>query len=84
LSCRRRTENHEPTLKMPESYEEKLARLRAKPIVITGADPREIGIIRSALVLYRTRNFEKDSDQPGMGWGKAAETAEELEIRITT
>lgn len=67
---------------MPKTYEQKLAELRAKPITIFGATPEEIGTIRAALNLYRARNAEKHTDRPNMGWGKASQTAEELEIRI--
>jgi len=63
-------------------YEKRMAELRAKPITIHGATPEEIRTIRAALSLYRTRNAEKHTDHPNMGWGKAAQTAEELDTRI--
>ena len=67
---------------MLNTYEKKLAELRAKPIIITGVTTEELGTIRAALNLYRTRNSEKHTDHPNMGWGQAAKTAEELNIRI--
>jgi len=68
---------------MNESYVEKVARLREDPIEITGASPTEIKTIKAALNLYRTRNAAKHTTQPDMGWGTAADSAEELEIRIS-
>lgn len=41
-----------------------------------------IVIIRAALSLYRTRSDEKTVPHPGLGFDTAANTAEELLIRI--
>lgn len=66
-----------------EDYRQYVDRLRReKPVYITGVDQREMSIIRAALKLYRDRNAEKHTEHPNMGWGEAAKTAEELEIRM--
>lgn len=65
------------------AYEQRLRDIRAKgAITIIGASADEVAVIRAALNLYRTRNDEKETDRPGMGFGKSARVAEELEIRI--
>lgn len=67
---------------MAESHEQRIARLQSKPITIHGVTAEELNTIRSALNLYRTRNAEKHTEHPTMGWGLAAREAEEIEIRI--
>jgi hypothetical protein len=65
-----------------EPHGQKIDRLREKPITIVGADAKELSTIRSALNLYRTRNMEKHTEQPTMGWDLEAKAAEEISIRI--
>ncbi len=70
---------------MPKStYRDWLDQVKAKgDIVVTGATKEEMGVIRAALNLYRTRCDEKHVDNPHMGWKNSAITAEEITIRLT-
>ena len=64
-------------------HNQRIAKLMERPIYVVGATAEEMVTIRSALRLLRTRAAEKHTEHPNMGWGKQAQEAEEIEIRIT-
>ena len=67
---------------MGQSQSERIEELRKRPVTVNGVNEEELGIIRAALNLYSTRKLEKETDRPGMGWGRAAKIADELETRL--